>query len=78
MKGALLDIGSTVVIATTFVLFGVALLAKGLTHDMLLEAGVFLVSVKLMIMMHKNELAAEKLDAKIEALTAALKRPQGG
>lgn len=72
MKDALLDAGSTAVIAVTFVLFGVALYAKGFTHDMLLEAGVFLVSVKLMIMMHKLEVADERLDAKLDALAAAL------
>jgi hypothetical protein len=57
-------------------LFVTALYAKGLSHDLLLESGVFLVSVKLMIMMHKNEVVAEKLDEKLDAITAALiKKP---
>jgi hypothetical protein len=71
-----LDIGSTVVAAITLALFVTALYAKGLSHDLLLESGVFLVSVKLMIMMHKNEVVAEKLDEKLDAITAALiKKP---
>ena len=40
--------------AVTLALFVAALFTKGLTHDLLLEAGVFLVSVKLMIMAYKN------------------------
>ena len=42
-----IDGGSLVVILITFALFGIALFEKGLSHDLLLEAGVFLVSVKL-------------------------------
>ena len=55
------DAGSLVVIVITFVLFVAALFAKGFTHDLLLEAGVFLVSVKLIIMAYKNSVAAETL-----------------
>jgi hypothetical protein len=44
---------SSLVIILTFVLFVLALFTKGLTHDMLLEAGVFLVSAKLIIMAYK-------------------------
>ena len=45
-----LDRGSVIVMAITFILFTAALFTKGVTHDLFLEAGVFLVSVKLMIM----------------------------
>jgi hypothetical protein len=45
-----LDRGSLIVIAITFVLFAGAVFATGISHDLLLEAGVFLVSVKLIIM----------------------------
>jgi hypothetical protein len=48
------DTGSLVVIVITFVLFTVALFTKGFTHDLLLEAGVFLVSVKLILMAYRN------------------------
>jgi len=49
-----LDIGSLVVIIITLILFVVALFTKGLTHEILLEAGIFLVSVKLIIMAYKS------------------------
>ena len=52
------DLWSIVVIALTLVLFIVALFLKGLTHDLLLEAGVFLVSVKLIMMSHKSSVIA--------------------
>jgi hypothetical protein len=50
------DVGSVLVIITTFLLFLTALFVKGFTHDLLLEAGVMLVSVKLIMMTYKNSL----------------------
>ena len=41
----------------TLVLFVGAVYTKGFTHDLLLEAGVFLVSVKLIIMAYKNNVS---------------------
>jgi hypothetical protein len=49
-----IDTGSMIVIIVTFVLFTVALFVKGLTKDMLLEAGVLLVSIKLIMMNFKS------------------------
>jgi len=67
------DSASIVVIALTLILFLTAILFKGLTHDMLLEAGVFLVSVKLILQTHKNSVATAKLEAKLEAMHATLR-----
>lgn len=50
------DKGTIVVIIITIVLFAVALFQKGLTKDILLEAGVLLVSVKLILMAYKTGL----------------------
>jgi hypothetical protein len=44
---------SFVVILVTFVLFVLALFTKGFTNDLLLEAGVFLVSVKIIMLSGK-------------------------
>jgi len=68
------DPWSWVVIVITLVLFVVALFEKGLTHDMLLEAGVFLVSVKLILMTYKNGLATDELRERLEEIRAALAR----
>ena len=47
------DPWSLVIITTTFILFFIALFVNELTHDLLLEAGVFLVSVRLIMMNSK-------------------------
>jgi hypothetical protein len=68
----LLDIGSWVTIAVTLVLFVVALVMTGLTHDLLLEAGVFLVSVKLVIMSYKNAMVSDDLKSEVRRLREVL------
>ena len=50
----IIDTGSLIVVLITLLLFTIALFVKGFTHDLLLEAGVFLVSVKLIIMSYQN------------------------
>lgn len=69
-----LDIGSRLVIVVTFVLFIVALYVKGFGHDLLLEAGVFLVSVKLILMAYKNSIDTRDLKARIDRVDASLAR----
>ena len=62
-----------IVILVTLILFIVALFVKGLTKEILLEAGVLLVSIKLLLMNQKNAVAnqktSEKLDQIIEQLS---------
>jgi hypothetical protein len=68
------DPASLFVIALTLVLFVAALVVKGFGHDLLLEAGVFLVSVKLIIMAYKSSAATEALSAELAEIRAALAR----
>lgn len=70
------DIGSFIVIVITFVLFIFALFAKGFTHDLLLEAGVFLVSVKLILMAYKNSMASKELLSELKAIKEKLEIDQ--
>jgi len=72
-----LDLGSKLVIAVTFVLFVAAIFFKGLGHDLLLEAGVFLVSVKLVMMAYKNSVVARQLADRLDGLHATLTRLEG-
>jgi hypothetical protein len=72
-----LDIVSQLVIVTTFVLFVVALFIKGFGHGLLLEAGVFLISVKLIMMAHKNSLLAKDLDNRLDRIEATVTRMEG-
>jgi hypothetical protein len=62
------DPGSLVIIATTFILFVSALFTKGFTHDILLEAAIFLVSVKLIVMAYKNIDATDSLHQKLDRI----------
>ncbi|MBN4060649.1 hypothetical protein JYT78_01120 [bacterium AH-315-I20] len=62
------DLGSLVIITVTFILFVSAVLTKGFTHDLLLEAAIFLVSVKLIVMAYKNIDATESLYKKLDEI----------
>ena len=72
-----LDRGSLVVIVITLVLFVAALFTKGLSHDLLLEAGVLLVSVKLIMMAYRNGTVTKELKGRLSKIQAALDRLEG-
>jgi hypothetical protein len=59
------DPSSMVVIFLTLALFLLALFMKGFTQEVLLEAGVFLVSVKLILLSHTNSVSAKKMDERL-------------
>jgi hypothetical protein len=71
------DSGSIVVIVITFVLFALALFFTGFTHDLLLEAGVFLVSVKLIMMAHKSSSTAAKIEAELLEIKELIRNREG-
>ncbi|HVX25773.1 MAG TPA: hypothetical protein VHB70_05495 [Parafilimonas sp.] len=64
----ILTISNVIVIAVTAILFIVAIFAKGFTHDLLIEAAVLLVSVKLIIMNQKNKIMEQKILDAIEEI----------
>jgi hypothetical protein len=66
------DPASIVVILLTLVLFLGALVVKGLGHDLLLEAGVFLVSVKLIIMAYKSSVASQAMAQELSAIRSSV------
>jgi hypothetical protein len=72
------DLASLAVVLITLVLFVFALFEKGFTHDLLLEVGVLMVSVKLIIMAYKNSLTAATIDAKLDLIAAELKKRGAG
>ncbi len=65
---------SVVVIVLTFAFFVAALFVKGFTHDLLLEAGVFLVSIKLILMSYRNSVSLKNLDTEIREVKGLLKK----
>ena len=72
-----LDVGSQATVVVTLVLFVVSLFVKGFGHDILLESGVFLVSVKLILMSYKNSVATREVTARLAGLEQLLTRVDG-
>lgn len=70
-----IDTGSMIVMAVTLLLFIAALFAKGLTHDLFLEAGVFLVSVKIIMMAYRNAASTKDVSLKLDKVLALLATP---
>jgi len=68
----LVDFGALATILLTLALFIAALFVKGFTHDILLEAGVFLVSVKLVLMHYKSDVATDAIRAELAAIRKRL------
>ena len=67
-----LSITDLLVIIATIVLFVIALFIKGLTHDILLEAGVLLVSIKIIMMNYKNIISNQKIMKELDEIKQAL------
>lgn len=61
------------IIIATLLLFAIALFEKGLTHDLLLEAGVFLVSVKLILQSYHTSVNTDSIEAKLDEVLTHLK-----
>ena len=70
------DTGSMIVIIVTFLLFIMALFAKGFTQDLLLEAGVFLVSVKLILMAYNNSVYIKSIENELKDIKGLLETKQ--
>ena len=66
------DMGSLIVIVITFCLFVMALFFTGLTHALFLEAGVFLVSVKLILMAYKSSVSSAHIESELQEIRAIL------
>lgn len=62
------DTGSMVIIIITFILFTVALFTKGFTHDLFLEVGVFLVSVKIIMMSYQNSVYIKSIQNELKEI----------
>lgn len=70
--GKHLDSSSILVIALTLLLSLVALFTTGFTHDLLLEAGIFLVSVKLILMAYKISVSNDSTQQKLDGIHSAV------
>ena len=75
-KEEYMDFWSLLVLFITFVLFILALFEKGITHDILLETGVFLVSVKVVMSGYSNFKISQKILERIESLEKKLEEKE--
>ena len=66
------DPGIIIVIVITVLLFTVALFVKGFTHNLLVEAGVLLVSIKLIMMAYRNSLNYSDLKKELNEIRQLL------
>ncbi|MGZ3651197.1 MAG: hypothetical protein ACXVB9_22350 [Bdellovibrionota bacterium] len=71
-KQKLLNLASSLTLVITFVLFVAAAVLHGLSSELLLEAGVFLVSVKLVLSTQKSEIAVEEMRAQLDSIERKL------
>jgi hypothetical protein len=72
--GKHLDLSTQFTLGITLVLFVVALFEKGFTHDLLLEAGVFLVSAKLVLLSYKASVNNDVLAGRLTDMSRSLTR----
>ena len=68
------DLTTLIVIMVTFLLFVAALFTKGFTHDLFLEAGVFLVSVKLILMGYRNSVMNRDITEQLREIKTKLEK----
>jgi hypothetical protein len=66
------DPWAAAVILLTIGLFSVSVAVKGFTHELFLEAGVLLVSVKLILMAAKNAAVEERLEKHLNQIKEML------
>ena len=69
-----LDRSTQLTLAITLVLFVVALFEKGFTHDLLLEAAVFLVSAKLVLLSYKASVNNDAVAGQLAEMSKSLTR----
>ncbi|MDQ5968706.1 MAG: hypothetical protein QG561_749 [Patescibacteria group bacterium] len=69
-----LDLSNTIVIALTFILFVIALFSTGFTKDLLLEAGVLLISVKIIILGASNRISNMEIIKKLDEISEKLEK----
>lgn len=69
-----IDKSSIIVMVITLILFVGAIITKGFTHDLLLEAGIFLVSVKLIIMARSNNISNEEIEKNLKEIKELLEK----
>ena len=72
------DAGTMIVLIVTLLLFIAALFTKGFTHDLFLEAGVFLVSVKIILLSYQNRRINISIENKLDNIIIMIQQSKPG
>jgi hypothetical protein len=67
-----LDLANAIIIAVTIILFALALFTTGFTKDLLLEAGILLVSIKIITMGAANRNSSKEILKKLNEINEKL------
>ncbi len=65
-------IATIVIILITIGLFAAALFTKGLTHDIFLEAGVLLISIKIILLSCRNNAIVKNIQKQLDNMNSLL------
>jgi hypothetical protein len=71
------DLANAITIALTFILFTTALFVTGFTKDLLLEAGVLLVSIKIILMASANRESNNEIIKQLNEINEKLQNSKG-
>ncbi len=72
------DRGSIVIMAITLALFVYAAIRHGLTDDLLLETGIFLVSVKIIMLSYENGRHIRHIESKLDVIQQGIEQVSAG
>ena len=61
-----------IIIVITVGLFGAALFTKGLTHDIFLESGVLLISIKIILLSYRNNTIVKNIQKRLDDMNSLL------
>ncbi|MBO1224630.1 MAG: hypothetical protein JYX80_09370 [Candidatus Scalindua sediminis] len=65
-------IATIIIIVITLGLFAAALFTKGLTHDIFLEAGVLLISIKIILLSYRNNAIVKNIQKQLGGMNSLL------
>jgi hypothetical protein len=71
-----LGAGSAAILAVTLVLFVLALFLKGFSKELLIEAAVFLVSVKIILATYRNSMESKAILKRLDSIEGLLRNGQ--
>jgi hypothetical protein len=72
-----IDLGTGIVIVLTAALFCLSLVVHGFTHEVFLESGVFLISVKLILITTKLAASEQRLETHLKQIKELLANGKG-